>query len=158
MHAQYNPYNFEASFRIYLLSGNVSSVTLKNYLSDLRHFAGWLTTVQKHCTSFDNLEELKAIPPSMVESYCAYLIEAGVPTATVNRRLSTLRKFFSFCISQGWIDQNPAKHMSNISKGVTSLSQPLLVKNYRDFLLNKGLNSNDIDILVTDVNELLTVS
>ena len=41
MDKQYNFYNFEASFKKFLLAENVSPITLKNYLSDLRHFLGW---------------------------------------------------------------------------------------------------------------------
>ena len=40
---QYNFYNLEASFIRFLNSGNrdLSKVTIKNYISDLRHFFGW---------------------------------------------------------------------------------------------------------------------
>ena len=29
--------------------------------------------------------------------------------------MSTLRKFFSFCISQGWLKENPAKKIKNLN-------------------------------------------
>jgi hypothetical protein len=41
MENRYNFYNLEASFKNFLLAGNKLPVTIKNYLSDLRHFLGW---------------------------------------------------------------------------------------------------------------------
>jgi hypothetical protein len=36
--------------------------------------------------------------------------------------LSTLRKFCTFCISQGWLKTNPAKEISNNSIGIKESS------------------------------------
>jgi len=122
----YNFYNFEASFKKFLLAENVSPVTLKNYLSDLRHFLGWtiLKLKAKNKKNFENLsplEFLNQINESLVEEYKNYLVVNAIPAKTINRRLSTLRKFFSFCISQGWFKENPAKKIQNLKLKIDSI-------------------------------------
>lgn len=117
----YNFDNFEANFREFLISEKVSPVTLKNYLSDLRHFLGWLSLhqashiVTERKDSVNGLVSL--IDTGTVEAYKTYLVSNRLPDNTVNRRLSTLRKFCSFCIGQGWMKNNPAKGISNTGTG-----------------------------------------
>jgi site-specific recombinase XerD len=116
MENQYNFYNLEALFKNFLLAGNKSPVTIKNYLSDLRHFLGWIIfkfKVQsakcKVSAEPKNISQL--ITADLVAEYRLYLNENKIPEKTVKRRLSTLAKFCSFCISQGWIKENPIKQL-----------------------------------------------
>lgn len=44
----YNLYNLEAPFKEYLVAGNQKDVSIKNYLSDFRHFAGWVMSKGGH--------------------------------------------------------------------------------------------------------------
>lgn len=107
---QYNLYNLEAPFKLFLLAGNTKPVSIKNYLSDFRHFAGWLTSrkAESNSSNFD-------IQIADIEGYKAYLVDSSVPLKTINRRLSTIRKFCTFCISQGWLKENVAKKVTNIT-------------------------------------------
>lgn len=126
MSNEYNLYNLEASFRNYLVAENVSPNTLKNYLSDFRYFCGWYespktanSTQQFTILSFTSLDDLVKELPNLLQNqvisdYKNYLSKNKLPSKTINRRLSTLRKFCSFCISQGWLKENPAKHLENI--------------------------------------------
>jgi hypothetical protein len=105
----YNLYNFEHDFKSYISAGNQNKDTLKNYLSDFRHFCGFVMR-QTINTPIETL-----ITPQLLDSYKHFLIDSGLPRLTINRRLSTVRKFCSFCISQGWLKENPAKHITNVS-------------------------------------------
>jgi site-specific recombinase XerD len=116
MEKQYNFDNLEASFKNFLLAGNKSSVTIKNYLSDLRHFLGWFVLkfkVQslkfKVNTEPENITQI--ITLETITEYNAYLIDNKIPEKTIKRRIATLAKFCSFCISQGWIKENPIKKL-----------------------------------------------
>jgi hypothetical protein len=106
MEKGYNLYNLEPQFREFLIAENISPISLKNYLSDLRYFFGWMSSKSLN---------VEAIDKELVEDYRKYLLDNNLPHKTVNRRLSTLRKFCSFCISQGWMDENPAKKIANIT-------------------------------------------
>jgi len=108
--SRYNLYNLEPEFKKFLLAENVSPSTLKNYLSDFRFFAGWITKELR----FKNYElRIELLNKEHIEAYKAYLIQNNLPLKTINRRLSTVRKFCSFCISQGWMKENPAKQIRN---------------------------------------------
>jgi len=196
MNNRYNLYNLEALFKKYLLAGNrrprtvfrsgsgfltksnaLSPITIKNYLSDLRHFLGWLTfylrshpekakTVRKipetsKTKDIRNLEvDLTAITPNLIQNYKSYLSQNNVPIKTANRRLSTLRKFCSFCISQGWMKENPAKKILNQKISLTlqksQRNKQTLNKFSRD-LYQSGLSKTTIKNYLSDVQEFLNV-
>ena len=142
----YNFYNFEASFKKFLLAENVSPVTLKNYLSDLRHFLGWtiLKLKAQNKKNFENLsplEFLNQIDESLVEEYKNYLVVNAIPAKTINRRLSTLRKFFSFCISQGWLKENPAKKIQNLKLNIDSIISSFALSLEKENLDQKTIKS-----------------
>jgi site-specific recombinase XerD len=142
----YNFYNFEASFKKFLLAENVSPITLKNYLSDLRHFLGWtiLKSKAQDKKNFENLsplEFLNQINESLVEEYKNYLVVNAIPAKTINRRLSTLRKFFSFCISQGWLKENPAKKIQNLKLKIDSIISSFALSLEKENLDQKTIKS-----------------
>jgi len=127
MQKGYNLYNLEPEFKKYLFAEKISPVSLKNYLSDFRHFAGWMEfyikansnvgakfiSPEKRAILESPLQEF--INEKTISEYRTYLIENNLPRKTINRRLSTVRKFCSFGISQGWLKENPGKKVSNIS-------------------------------------------
>ena len=142
----YNFYNFEASFKKFLLAENVSPITLKSYLSDLRHFLGWtiLKLKAQNKKNFENLsplEFLNQIDESLVEEYKNYLVVNAIPAKTINRRLSTLRKFFSFYISQGWLKENPAKKIQNLKLKIDSIISSFALSLEKENLDQKTIKS-----------------
>ncbi len=170
MENTYNLYNLEAPFKNYLLAGNINPISIRNYLSDYRYFTGWMGKQKKHSTLSEEL----------IGEYKNYLITSQLPIKTVNRRLSTLRKFCSFCISQGWLKENAAKKVANIidlQKAKLPVSSdfrrdPIFqggtvrekhgnelfsLNKYKESLTKKGLPDNEIDQYVADVNEFLSV-
>ena len=116
MSETYNLYNLEAPFEEYLVAGNQKAVSIKNYLSDVRHFFGWLILYFKSNKIQIESEATitQFITVKVISEYRSYLSENNIPHKTINRRLSTIRKFCSFCISQGWMKENPAKQILNI--------------------------------------------
>jgi integrase len=104
---RYNLLNFEASFRTYLSAViKLKPVSIKNYLSDIRHFDGWLAA---HAF----ISSLDMITHQTLEDYKNYLQKNSLPSKTINRRLSSVRKFFSFLVDQGHLQVNPSKGISN---------------------------------------------
>jgi len=148
---RYNLSNLEASFKQYLLAENTNHLTIKNYLSDLRHFMGWLAfTIQSRGKSFDITNPIFFINEALVSEYKTYFCLNKVPRLTVNRRLSTLRKFCSFCISQGWMKENPAKKIANVVKTKITSVKELSRKTETVKLLNEfktDLEKDDLNTL-----------
>lgn len=172
----YKPYNldfFEANFREFLISEKVAPVTLKNYLSDLRHFMGWfLSEIQNQKLEF----KIVTIDAKHIAKYQEYLRNNQTPIKTINRRLSTLRRFFSFCISQGWIIQNPAKHIANISSQhiqdkpcnnglilkTEVIEQPRnsiknILAEYKKYLIGNKVVEKEALLIVSDIDEFITI-
>src|SRR3989344_3897007 len=135
MQKGYNLYNVEPQFRKFLVAENISAISLKNYLSDFRHFAGWLdfylsshsVIPRDHSVILSEAKDpdagiiVSVLTPEILSEYRGYLVENKFPHKTINRRLSTVRRFCSFCISQGWLKENPAKKISNIGQNFSSL-------------------------------------
>lgn len=159
MDKQYNLYNFEASFKEYLIAGNTKPVSIKNYLSDFRHFSGWLVFKFKVQNSnfkvFENpVEFVSLINLSIIEEYKEYLASNNIPHKTINRRLSTIRKFCSFCISQGWIKENPGKQVQNAKFKVQSNS----AQSISDEILNQYIKNNvDKNINLEHIKEFFHI-
>lgn len=147
---QYNLYNFEASFRNYLLAENVSRITLKNYLSDFRYFAGWMSSINVKYSSLEDILSLK-----LLDEYKTYLIDSQAPIKTINRRLSTTRKFCSFCVSQGWIKDNPAKKLSNHQNSNQTTNR--LLNLFEGYLKNENYDQLIIKSYLNNIEDFLKV-
>ncbi len=104
----YNVYNIEPKFKDFLRAENISADTLKNYLSDIRHFLGWLSYNKLLDKTFEKINSTHIL------QYKSYLESSKVPVITINRRLSTLRKFFTFLHRENPVQVNPAKEVPNI--------------------------------------------
>ncbi|MCL4374503.1 phage integrase SAM-like domain-containing protein [Patescibacteria group bacterium] len=149
MDNRYNLDNFEAGFRQYLIAENRSRASIKNYLSDYRHFAGWMIN-ELRITDYGL--RVEKITSDLVKLYKAYLSDNLVPNKTVNRRLSALRKFCSFCIDQGWMKENPAKQVTNIGAAGPIGSINILAE-YRQHLTQQKIDQSDITSYLSDAEE-----
>ncbi len=169
----YNLYNLVENFKYWLVAEKtakntpLSKATLKNYASDLRHFLGWSILKlkrQNEKLKIDQLPPRELIPlvdKTLIEEYKQYLTSNKIPLKTVNRRLSTLRKFFSFCINQGWIEENPAKKVKNrvvSSKTQVAKSTIDLINEFKKYLISKKTSDQQITTILTDVKEFLEVN
>jgi len=106
---------------------NASEHTLRNYAIDLNSFKMYLegelfkdlepkflpekinvaALNQKRNTDRDDLIPLKTIDRKFIRGYLASLNIQGQNKSTVARRLSSLRSFFNFALSQKLIDNSP---------------------------------------------------
>ena len=172
---QYNLYNLEASFKKFLISGNknITLITLKNYLSDLRHFFGWLFFKLKSNSQYSQIVDTsnisalisKTFNTLLIEQYKVYLLENNVPLKSTNRRLSTIRKLCKFCLSQGWIKENPSKDITNVSLVkhhiskyyIHNISSEIITNEYKKALQSQKIKINNINNQINDVNEFFSV-
>ncbi len=186
MDNRYNLYNLEASFKNYLLAGNknkygqgsalsLQNNTIKNYLSDFRHFLGWLTFYFKSKNEYVILNSSRLagqVQHDTIEEYKSYLVENRIPTKTINRRLSTLRKFCSFCISQGWMKENPAKKIGNVipvnssvipakagiqKKWIPHQVRDDILNQFKQDILKENLDQKTITNYLDDIQEFLSI-
>lgn len=62
---------------------------------------------------------IDSVSHESVQDYIEYLQKDSIPVLTINRRLSTLRKFFAFCIKRQILEVNPME-------GIRTLEKPAL--------------------------------
>lgn len=157
MQNTYNFYNLEASFKQYLIAGNGNPVSTKNYLSDIRHFFGWLSFyIGSHDVKIsDEKFPLRTfITSKTIIEYKNYLLENKIPHKTINRRLSTIRKLCTFCIEQYILEENPVKHITNILS-LPGAQTETLVQEYKNHLELQGVDLAIITSSLNTIQELL---
>ena len=81
------------------LEKRYSRHTIKAYKIDLSQFELFLTDVYN--SSFDNADHF------MLRSWLAYLLEKGVSSRSVNRKITALKSFYRYLISQSKVTNNP---------------------------------------------------
>jgi integrase/recombinase XerC len=87
-------------FESYLVAEKrFSSHTVTAYLKDVHQFLDAVGIVL--------LEDLKEVKHSLIRSWMVTLIEQGIVNRSVNRKLSTLRTFFKWCVEEGFVEVNP---------------------------------------------------
>lgn len=76
--------------------------TIRAYRDDLEHFSQFLNS------QFDVLS-VDQINPSMIRTWMAAFAAQKVLPRTINRKVSTLKSFFKYCLIKQWLEVSPAK-------------------------------------------------
>ena len=76
--------------------------TIKAYTDDLEHFSQFLQAQFA-------VEQLDQIQPSMIRTWMAAFAVQKITPRTINRKISTLKSFFKYCLVREWIAASPAK-------------------------------------------------
>ncbi len=141
-------------------SGN----TISSYMRDIRQFALWLRSAQDR--------EVVDATQLNISQYMQYLESVGKSGATASRSLASLKNFYAYLISSGFVERTPVtdihvdrgeKKLPQILNGreiELLLSQPVCVdsKGYRDkamleVMYATGIRVTElIDLDVEDVN------
>lgn len=141
-----------------------SKNTIFSYIRDIRQFSTWLH-------EFENTELLNATQLNM-NAYMEYLEREGKSSATKSRSLASLKNFYVYLISSGFMEKNPvtdihvergAKKLPQILNGreiELLLAQPVCVdaKGYRDkamleVMYATGIRVSElIELDIDDVN------
>ncbi len=77
---------------------NLSQYTLRNYATDLRHFFGFLEERGAGVGSVDRL---------LIREYLSALVSAGLASASVTRKVSTLRSFYRHLRDEEILEADP---------------------------------------------------
>ena len=141
-----------------------SANTISSYMRDIRQYAEWLQT-------YEGIDVVDAQQLN-ISGYLSFLEENGRSGATISRSLASLKNFYSYLVSTGFIEKTPvievkvergAKKAPQILSGreiELLLSQPVCVdaKGYRDkamleVMYATGIRVTElIDLNVSDVN------
>ena len=109
-----------------------SKLTVKAYRHDMEQFVGYLK--EEYDTS-----DLLQVTTTMVKSYVVSLKGEGLENRSINRKVSTLRTFYKYCLRENLIERTPMI-------GVKALKQPkALVKFVTETDINKVSYGDDAD-------------
>jgi integrase/recombinase XerC len=93
--------NSKASFRDYLnLEKNYSDLTVNAYLKDVVFFENFIAN------HFDQ-ENLCEVNYSQIRSWIVSLIDAGISTVSVNRKISSLKAYYRFLLKTKQVEISP---------------------------------------------------
>ena len=107
-----------------------SKLTVVAYQNDMEQFAKYA----KDTYDLDDLTEASAM---MVKSYLVHLKEDGLANRSINRKLTTLRTYYKYCLREGLVDKTPMT-------GIKSLKQEkVLPKFVSEHDINKVSFSGD---------------
>lgn len=147
------------NFRLYLNeSKKLSQTTVKNYLSDLRHFLSFLKLKSlswgKPPPNSQQIPSL--ITPSLLKEYRNYFLANNIAKSTANRKLATVRLFCQFCYNKGLLEQNFAQNLKNIPL-FSSREKKIndLVSKFGLWLKKQGASKNTIKNYVADIRAYL---
>ena len=94
-----------------------SANTVASYMRDVRQFSGWLRST----------EEANVMDASQVNisDYLAHLQSEGRSGATVSRSLASLKNFYAYVVSFGFLEQSPVPADIQVKRGEKKLPQIL---------------------------------
>jgi len=100
---------------------DLAGATQRNYLSDVRHFIAWCEAqwaAQPEChAAFD----LRRITTATLTRYRAALqTEQKLRPATVNRTLTSLKRFFAWAVQQELLPRTPAQVVKWVPEALTA--------------------------------------
>jgi site-specific recombinase XerD len=105
--------NILRRFENYLRQHALSPTTIRNYLADLRAFSRW----QSQSEPAPDAPRARFAPADF-RAYREYLCnETNHSTATVNRRLQSLRLFGRFLHEMGHVAENPTREIELVHNG-----------------------------------------
>jgi len=98
---------------------DLSPVTLRNYLSDLRQFIAWCEYSWRNVQE-DRTFTPQAVAPALLMHYRDYLqMTLGLKPATINRTLMSLKRYFAWTRKTQLIQSNPASLIKFLPKEAT---------------------------------------
>ena len=140
-----------------------SSNTIASYMRDIRQFAEWL----KHDSNTDVLD----VEQTVISSYLHHLEHDGRSSATISRTLASLKNFYAYLVSSGFLEKTPVTDI-HIDRGEKKLpqiltgreielllSQPVCVdaKGYRDKAMLEVMYATGIrvsELIALDIDDV----
>ena len=94
-----------------------SANTVSSYIRDIRQFSDWL----------ERNGEMKVLDAGEVniEGFLAHLQQEGRSAATISRGLASLKNFYAYLVSTGFMEESPVTASIHVDRGEKKLPQVL---------------------------------
>ena len=97
-----------------------SSNTVSSYIRDIRQFSDWLQNTES--------TDLMDVQCHNISDYLRHLQESGKSAATVSRSLASLKNFYAYLVSTGFLEHTPVTSEIHVDRGEKKLPQILTGK------------------------------
>lgn len=97
-----------------------SDNTVSSYMRDVRQFSEWLLRTEE--TEVLNATQLN------ISDYLSYLQEVGKSGATASRTLASLKNFYAYAVSTGFLERSPVTADIHVDRGEKKIPQILTGK------------------------------
>ncbi len=153
-HTNQDPWHIK-EFKDFLYVYNASNLTIKNYIIDVKQFLQWVETVSgtNETLRVGEKNAFSYLYPSLLEEYKQRLYEEGAFSASsINRKLSSLRKYFAWANQQGFINAQIAiPDNINIKPNIDSTQDLPLTE--KDINTHHNLSREDGEALTVNHQE-----
>ena len=106
------------AYENYLIKVKKSSPnTVSSYMRDIRQFDHWLET--------DGRAAVLSVTSDIIEVYLEHLRSSGRSGATVSRSLASLKNFYAYVVSSGFLENSPVSSDIHVERGEKKLPQIL---------------------------------
>lgn len=106
------------AYENYLIKVKKSSPnTVSSYMRDIRQFDHWLET--------DGRAAVLSVTSDIIEVYLEHLRSSGRSGATVSRSLASLKNFYAYVVSSGFLESSPVSSDIHVERGEKKLPQIL---------------------------------
>ena len=113
--------DFIRTYENYLIKvKQASENTVSSYMRDIRQFSEWL--------SENGVPDLVSATQVNIRDYLAYLQAQGKSGATVSRSLASLKNFYAYAVSEGFLEASPVSSDIHVQRGEKKLPQILTGK------------------------------
>ena len=99
---------------------DLTAATIRNYLSDLRHFAAWCESMWQRGGEHSQPFTPEAVTSPTLTHYRTYLQTRQLKPNSINRFLISLKRYFAWLITTGQLTYDPARVVKLVGEEVTS--------------------------------------
>lgn len=97
-----------------------SENTVSSYIRDIRQFREWLFR--------EGISDVLTVTQVNISDYLSYLQSEGKSGATASRSLASLKNFFAYAVSSGFLETSPVSGDIHVARGEKRLPQILTGK------------------------------
>ena len=97
-----------------------SSNTVSSYIRDIRQFAAWVQETGG--------AELPEVQGQTISDYLRHLQQSGKSAATISRSLASIKNFYAYLVSTGFLEHTPVTSDIHVERGERKLPQILTGK------------------------------
>ena len=106
------------AYENYLVNVKQASVnTVSSYMRDIRQFTGWLD-----CSGET---DILSVSGDMINEYLVSLQSGGKSGATVSRNLASLKNFYAYAVTSGFLNESPVPAEIHVERGEKKMPQIL---------------------------------